>query len=92
MIVSLLSRSLSEVVNNYELMWHFISYGSGFELLLNRKQGKGSNEELAIVIQGVVMDNNAIQLLNRYQVNLTKQTIYTIRWMVLFLVDTVIYP
>ena len=92
MIVSLLSRSLSEVVNNYELMWHFISYGSGFELLLNRKQVKGSNEELAIVIQGVVMDNNAIQLLNRYQVNLTKQTIYTIRWMVLFLVDTVIYP
>ena len=61
-------------------------------MLLNRKQVKGSNEELAIVIQGVVMDNNAIQLLNRYQVNLTKQTIYTIRWMVLFLVDTVIYP
>lgn len=61
-------------------------------MLLNRKQGKGSNEELAIVIQGVVMDNNAIQLLNRYQVNLTKQTIYTIRWMVLFLVDTVFYP
>lgn len=61
-------------------------------MLLNRKQVKGSNEELAIVIQGVVVDNNAIQLLNRYQVNLTKQTIYTIRWMVLFLVDTVIYP
>jgi len=61
-------------------------------LLLNRKQVKGSNEELAIVIQGVVVDNNTIQLLNRYQVNLTKQTIYTIRWMVLFLVDTVIYP
>lgn len=61
-------------------------------MLLNRKQGKGSNEELAIVIQGVVVDNNAIQLLNRYQVNLTKQTIYTICWMVLFLVDTVFYP
>lgn len=61
-------------------------------MLLNRKQVKGSNEELAIVIQGVVVDNNTIQLLNRYQVNLTKQTIYTIRWMVLFLVDTVIYP